>query len=377
MHILHLTDLHYQTNNPFQKNLIAALLADLKSNGSSPDFVVFSGDLVKNPDDPEIYSHFRKEFLTPVQDIDLLDFLSEQFSDFSSTLEGYVRPLAWADRLEKLNLLPAKKEDSVAFTDSINKQLTGDMKAETRDEAVDQKEPTNDVRPLIKRPDTEHILLLWIQTLRAYTVSLKNLENIPKAQKEHHLQKILEGWSTVMLYSCILFKEIVEKRTLQIGPVTFKINLPDTLDARILRLIFLHIPVYITDVVRRDLGSQKLALQLRNNGIAKTLSESFLQTSLYADLKLDEYLGQLAKFRDRASENNSHIFLEFMLIKLRDIFLRLGLAFHEQEAFLRMAGQLSADIKGLTGDDHQREVDRYVVDLRKRDQVQRLKDNIR
>src|SRR3979411_1862566 len=98
----------------------------------------------------------------------------------------------------------------------------------------------------------------------------------------------------------------------------FRFDLPETADARILRLIFLHTPGYISDIIRRDLGSQKLALQLRNEELARTLSDSFLQTSLYADLKLDEYLGRLKALKERAAE--SRIFLEFMLIKMRDIF---------------------------------------------------------
>ena len=118
-------------------------------------------------------------------------------------------------------------------------------------------------------------LPLWILTLRAYTVSMKNLENIPKAKKEQHLRKILEGWSTVMLYACIVFKEITERRTLQVGPIKFTFDLPETLDARLLRILFVHIPIIISDLVRRDLGSQKLALQLRNDDLAKTLSSRF------------------------------------------------------------------------------------------------------
>jgi predicted MPP superfamily phosphohydrolase len=64
--ILHLTDLHYQLDNPFQKQLIKALLTDLKTDGFSPDYIVFSGDLVQNPDDPNIYNHFYENFLAPV-----------------------------------------------------------------------------------------------------------------------------------------------------------------------------------------------------------------------------------------------------------------------------------------------------------------------
>jgi len=128
--------------------------------------------------------------------------------------------------------------------------------------------------------------------------------------------------------------------------------------------------------VRHDLGSQKLALQLRNDGLARTLSDSFLQTSLYADLKLDEYLGRLKAMKDRATNSGSLVFLEFMLIRMNDIFLRLGLQHGEQDGFLRLAAELSAEIKGLTGDERQKEIDRYSNELRKSDQVQKLRDGM-
>jgi hypothetical protein len=249
------------------------------------------------------------------------------------------------------------------------------MDAESRDVAVSEKQPMPKVRPDLKRAEVVGTLPLWILTLRAYTVALKNLENIPKGVKEEHLHKVLEGWSTVMLYGCIVFNEVIEKRSLQVGNVRFNFDLPKEVDARFLRLMFLYIPVLITDWLRRDLGSQKLALQLKNDDLAHTLSEAFLQTTLYADLKLNEYLGRLKALKAKATENDSKVFLEFMLIKMRDIYLRLGLDQDEQGGFLRFAAELSAEIKGLRGNDKKKEIERYTTELRKRDQVQRIRDN--
>jgi hypothetical protein len=69
MQILHLTDLHYARGQPFQKSLAEALLKDLKqqiADGFSPEFIVFSGDIVNNPDDVGIYEEFDAIFLKPV-----------------------------------------------------------------------------------------------------------------------------------------------------------------------------------------------------------------------------------------------------------------------------------------------------------------------
>jgi 3',5'-cyclic AMP phosphodiesterase CpdA len=58
MEILHLTDLHLVRSNAFQRELVAKLLSDLaaaKDAGQKIDFMIFSGDLVNNPDDANIY----------------------------------------------------------------------------------------------------------------------------------------------------------------------------------------------------------------------------------------------------------------------------------------------------------------------------------
>src|SRR5216683_1057386 len=215
------------------------------------------------------------------------------------------------------------------------------MPAEERDEVMEHGEQP-EVKPTSSRPEVLGVLPQWILTLRAYTASLKNLENIPRAKKEEHLGRILRGWSTMVLYG----------------------------------FIFLTIPVAISDLMRRDLGSQKLALQLRSDNVVSSLSDSFLQTSLYADLKLDEYIGRLKVFKGKAVEASSVVFLEALLLKMSSIFLRLGLRQGEQDAFLHVAGEISAEVKGLIGEERQREIDRYTIDLKRKDQVNRLRENM-
>jgi 3',5'-cyclic AMP phosphodiesterase CpdA len=69
MQFVHITDLHFKTDDAFQRELIRQLLIDLEAaHGKTlnPDFLVFSGDLVKNPDDKDIFPTFEREFLIPV-----------------------------------------------------------------------------------------------------------------------------------------------------------------------------------------------------------------------------------------------------------------------------------------------------------------------
>jgi hypothetical protein len=70
------------------------------------------------------------------------------------------------------------------------------------------------------------------------------------------------------------------------------------------------------------------------------------------------------------------VILEALLIKMSDIFLRLGLTDAEQEAFVQIAAELSVEIKGLKGDDRQKEIDKYSHDLRRREQVKKIRDNL-
>jgi hypothetical protein len=304
----------------------------------------------------------------------IIEFFSKEFEGYAKTLEDMVRPLALADRLEKLTLPVVKKSEAEEFTDRIASQLTSEMPPEQRDAAVSDDSP-DPAKPTAPRPQIKNIIQVWLASLRAYTVALKNLENLPRKDKEHHLQKILQGWSSVLLYACLLFKEIVEKREIEVGRIKFVLELSDdALDARVLRMIFVSIPVAVTDWLRKDLGSAKLALQLKNDGIPQTLSDAYLQTSLYADLKLENFLGRLKAFREKADKAKSNSFLEFLLMKMHGLYLRLGVDQNEQSGFLHLAAELSADIKGLEGEERQREIDKYTTDLRRRRQVQQLRD---
>jgi hypothetical protein len=157
----------------------------------------------------------------------------------------------------------------------------------------------------------------WVMSLRAYTVALKNLEGIPRESKEAHLQAVLEGWATMLRYACLFFETLLGERELDIGLLKYKLSLPNNVKSRLLRMLFLNIPLIISHLMRKDLGSPKLSVQLKKDEMADSMSVAFLQTGLYADLKLPEYLVQLERLRKRVEP--SKLFLELLLVKLRDI----------------------------------------------------------
>ena len=61
---------------------------------------------------------------------------------------------------------------------------------------------------------------------------------------------------------------------------------------------------------------------------------------------------------------------------MHSLFLRLGVEHDERPGFLHIAAEVSADIKGLEGEERQREIEKYTTDLRRRGQVQQLRENV-
>ena len=112
-------------------------------------------------------------------DVAIIDYLSAKFAEIAAELAEVAKPLARTDRLEKLSLPVVKKGETAALADSINKQLT--MSTEQWDEIVEEGSPQSSVKPSATRAEVAGILPIWILTLRAYTVSLKNfLRTYPK-----------------------------------------------------------------------------------------------------------------------------------------------------------------------------------------------------
>src|SRR5690606_20133356 len=91
-----------------------------------------------------LQNHRYTNFITEIDiycglsrgDAKMIDFFGTEFEVFSKTLEGYVKPLAWTDRLEKLTLPIVKKSETLAFAEGITDQLTSDMDATKRDEVI-------------------------------------------------------------------------------------------------------------------------------------------------------------------------------------------------------------------------------------------------
>lgn len=237
--------------------------------------------------------------------------------------------------------------DKKKFADGVTKHLEKpDLGDDVRDRTLDQRDAVPEqYKPISQRPEVINKLILWILTLRAFTVSLKNLENLPKELKLQYLDEVLEGWSTLLRYACITFHETLEKGELKIGDVVCKLVVPENVNKRFLRLMFLGIPQVVGDYIRRDLGTEKLEQELKNVPGDRHITPSFLPTTLCAELKLPEYISELEKLRKRI--RGSGFFSEALLLKLQEIYVRYGVDEKERPAFRKLAGEISADIQGL------------------------------
>lgn len=228
------------------------------------------------------------------------------------------------------------------------------------------------MRPALERQELRYDVEKWLAALQAYTGALKNLENIPREKKEEHLEKILEGWSTLLRYICLMYKNALIDKKFVLGTREFKFEVPEHIVARKIRYFFLRLPTLVSGLLRTHLGTQKLELQLRRDYPKRSLTVAFLQTGLYADLQLTEYLNQLKSLHKRVSE--SPFFLEALLVKLRDFYLRFGVARYERVAFRRLIAEIRADVEGRKGRDRTEKIAMWMASLGRDEQVEKFRD---
>ncbi len=174
----------------------------------------------------------------------------------------------------------------------------------------------------------------------------------------------------MLRYLCLLFQTLFDKDFLEIGTLRLRLNRPD-IRPGVLRRLFLAIPLIMSHFVRRDLGSPKLELQLKDVGAAQSITAAFLQTGLYADMRLGEYLGQLQKLQKQVV--NSPFFLEALLVKLRDIYVRYNIEPNEVKGFRSLVVDISADVKGLKGTARNEHIKAVLKDIDQRELVARLR----
>lgn len=334
----------------------------MKLNASFRAWVFSAANFKSYVNEIDIYCGLNRN------DLPAVEFLAEEFEKASREVAKLVAPLAWNEPLENLKL---PSDDDQYFADKIARQLTSpNLPDEQRDKILENGDEPTGEEPVLSRPEVQGVLESWFWSLRALTVALKNSEGIPAQAKAKHLQAVLEGWATMLRYACLLFQAVFDKEILEVGSLKYRLDRP-SIRPGVLRKLFLTIPLIVSYFLRRDLGSQKLEVQLRDIHASGSLTAAFLQTGLYADMKLDEYIGQLRKLQKRVT--NSPFFLEALLVKLRDIYIRYNIAPGEIKSFRSLVVEISADVKGLKGSERTEHTKKVIEDIERRELVARLR----
>ena len=224
----------------------------------------------------------------------LLEFLGERFARYAGKMKEVTDRLGWPSTLEGLQL--PETEDKEEFINKISEQLVDGPAGE--DERIAELEDldTDDASAVqLKRPEVRKLMSKWMRGLRAYSLVYKNLEHVSDELKRRHLRIILEGWSTLITFFCVMFRTILTEREVWIGTHRYIIEMPETLRVNFLRALLVNLPDFIADDLRACLGSGKLELQLKADDIVAELGALFLQKGLVADLRLPEYHGEMGK----------------------------------------------------------------------------------
>jgi hypothetical protein len=149
--------------------------------------------------------------------------------------------------------------------ESVTEQLMGrELSAEERDRIL---EPPGSDAPArqraLERPELKSVGLEWLATLRAYSIALKNLEEIDAPNKSEHLHIILNAWSRAVGYSLMLSRTAFE---MEIEIEGTKLNIEKMfgdLKPLVLRTLLISVPAIVSGLLRSDLGTQKLSLMFR------------------------------------------------------------------------------------------------------------------
>ncbi len=252
--------------------------------------------------------------------------------------------------------LPKDKSIEAMYASVAQQLVENRLTDSERDDLLDPGEPpsTATTPNLPSRPEVTSVALEWLATLRAYTVALKNLEEIGADKKSYHLRKILSAWGRVIGY-VILILSISFEKEINVGGATISLGkIFGKSKSTMLRYFLVGTPGMISGFLRDFLATEKLRLMMAANdpGGNESATIRFLNEGLYLDLRLPEFLRRLDVLR-RALEGRQ-FFSEALFVKLLDSYVRFPLREGVEDGeYRREMGELRADIMGLHGVDRQ------------------------
>jgi hypothetical protein len=271
--------------------------------------------------------------------------------------------------------LPKDKSIEAMFT-SVTEQLVETKLTDTeRDNLFDDEMPTSTATPTLpSRPEVTSVGIEWITTLRAYTIALKNLEEISADKKAHHLRNILSAWGRLIGYVILILRTAFDV-DIKIGAATINLGkLFGDSKSAMLRYFLMATPSLIGGILRDNLGTEKLRLMLAATNPAgnESITVRFLNEGLYLDLRLSEFIRRLDTFRKSLTDRQ--FFPEALFVKLLDSYLRFPLQDEALDAqYRRLMADLRADVTGLRGPERDKFISTQLQGYKKNQLITKLK----
>jgi hypothetical protein len=273
-------------------------------------------------------------------DVEVLAVMSKEFASLTDTI---IREIPSIPRVGEMDLFNLETDrTSTDMLRRITKSAFGKkMPQQHKDRLLDKADISRneDFQQKIDRPQVRNNLVRWIMALRAYSYALKNLEFIDGPEKQRHLGIVLEGWAQALVFGIFMLRLLLEKSEIELSGTKFKFGFKlREEDTAIVRYFFLILPTFVSYYLRNDLGTEKLELALRANQGSNAISVEFMRTCLLLDLRLSDYEKSVSKFVK--SVRKKPFFIEAMIVKLRDFYLRNSFSSHEDGVVRRLLQEL-------------------------------------
>lgn len=168
-----------------------------------------------------------------------------------------------------------------------------------REELIDTDLAVNETNQDAFRPkvnlETQLLLSLFL-----YSSILRNLEHLPKREKEEHLAVVLNSWITFLGYSFWTIPSIVKHRAIRVNGVEYRtVSRALMSDERLARQLMLYLPSAVTAMMRTYLSSEKMLKQVEfEMNDNKPTIEKVVRAFMLADLDVSDWPAVMAALKD-------------------------------------------------------------------------------
>jgi predicted phosphodiesterase len=320
------------------------LLAKRIQNSSSFKSYVFTDlNFIQYVQELDIYFGINR------QDEASLLLIAAEYASLEAHVATEFGPYVDAELAAKV-VLP-KSTELEEFMGEFADRVVENHQDEQRDDHVEtEAEKPSQFVQRMKRDKDYDLLARWVKALAAYSVCIKNSESLSAELKEYHLARIMVGWGMLTSLAFKVIANLFDGGAVKIGPYEFNFGAHRVRDPRIVRLIIANVPRYVSHYANIYTSSGKLQEILKR--VELNSFPEFLRVSMLVDQRSDGFLQTVIGYEKKNRANQT--LTEAMLWKLRDSFLRYGLAKGYMHQFKQIIGEFTADVTGNKGNDRDR-----------------------